>query len=90
MEFTVDEVDLAKVGLRWVLGHPRPMFHRDPKVRIALHPEPGQQVDLANHRLGHGVGRTHRNRLNGPAAGWGLITVLIHPSSLPPRSQQPG
>ena len=83
VEFTMDEVDLAKVGLHWVLGHSRPMFHCDPKVRIALHPEPGQEADLTNNRLGHGVGGAHRNRRNSTAAGRGLVAVLVHRPKIP-------
>ncbi len=59
------------------------MFDRDPKVSIALHPEPGQEGEPDQQHLGHGVGGTHRNRLNSTAAGWGLMAGLVHRPKIP-------
>lgn len=45
VEFAVDQMDLAQVGLRRVLGHPRPVLHRHPEMGVAFHAEPRQQTD---------------------------------------------
>jgi len=46
VQLGVDQVHLAQVRLRTVRGHPAAVLHRGPGVRIALHPQPGQQGDL--------------------------------------------
>ena len=46
VQFGVNQVNLAQVGLVWILAHPRSMFHASAAVGVALHAESFQQDDL--------------------------------------------
>ncbi|GAA0977919.1 hypothetical protein GCM10009555_039950 [Acrocarpospora macrocephala] len=41
----MDEVDLAKIGLGRVAGHPAAMLDGDTQMHVTFHAESGEQVD---------------------------------------------
>jgi hypothetical protein len=50
-QLRLDQVDLAKVGLRWVCRHTGTVLHRDTGVRVTGDPDSRQQPDLVHDGL---------------------------------------
>jgi len=65
MEFSVDQVDLAEVGLARVTRDSRAMLDRLAQMRIPLHSSPGEEPDAPLIRLGKGVCWAAAHGLNG-------------------------
>ena len=69
MKLSMDQVDLAQVGLARITRHPRAVFDRHAEMRVAFHPQPSEEPDAFPIRLGKGVRRAEAHSDHG-ACHW--------------------